>query len=145
MSGETESRPSGWSVDTLKEHFDQRFRDQEKAVAAAVAASDKATSVAMTAEQRAVAKAEASTEKRFESVNEFRQTLTDQAATFMPRAEANVVNQALADKIDILAAKLDKLEGRSSGVGWVGALIVGGVAVLGTIIIVANLLTGNSP
>lgn len=143
MSGETDEQPSGWSVDTLKQHFDQRFRDQEKAVDAAVQASDKATSVAMTAEQRAVAKAEASTEKRFESVNEFRQTLTDQATTFMPRAEAQVINQALAEKIDILAAKLDKIEGRSSGVGWVGALVAGGVAVLGTIIIIANLLTGS--
>jgi hypothetical protein len=143
MSGETDRHPSGWTVDTLKEHFDQRFRDQEKSVEAAVAASDKATSVAMTAEQRAVAKAEAASEKRFESVNEFRQTLTDQATTFMPRAEAHVTNNALAEKVDILAAKLDKLEGRSTGVGWVGALVAGGVAVLGTIIVIANLLTGS--
>ena len=143
MSGETEKAPSGWTTDTLKEYVDQRFRDGEKSVEAAVAASDKATSVAMTAEQRAVAKAEAASEKRFESVNEFRQTLTDQAATFMPRSEAQVLNQALAEKVDLQAARLDKLEGRSAGIGWTGALIVGGIGILGTIIIIANLLTSR--
>lgn len=125
MSGETERAPSGWTVDTLKQHFDQRFRDQEQAVAAAVTAASTATSVAMTAEQRAVAKAEAATEKRFTSVNEFRQTLSDQAATFMPRAEAENRAQANTDKIDGLTSRLDKLESRlAAQTGMLAAIAV---------------------
>jgi len=131
MSGETDRHPSGWTVDTLKEHVDQRFRDQEKSVEAAVAASDKATSVAMTAEQRAVAKAEAASEKRFESVNEFRQTLTDQAATFMPRKEAEQRAQANTDKIDTLTSRMDKLESRLAA----QTAMLGGLAILASIAI----------
>lgn len=132
MSGETERQPSGWTIDTFKEHVDQRFLDQQKAVDAALTAADRAT-----------AKAEVASEKRFDAVNEFRAQLSDQANTFMPRNEAQVALGALADKLDLQAARLDKLEGRSSGIGWVGALVAGGVAILGTIIILANFLTGS--
>ena len=49
------------------------LNSQEKAVAAALAAAD-----------RAVSKADFATEKRFDAVNEFRATLSDQAAHLMP-------------------------------------------------------------
>ena len=45
-------------------------------------------------------KAQASTEKRFESVNEFRAQLNDQAATFLPRSEYQVQHGAIVDKVD---------------------------------------------
>lgn len=54
---------------------EQRFQAQEKAVIAAMLSAD-----------RAVAKAEAASEKRFESVNEFRGTLSDQVRLFIPRS-----------------------------------------------------------
>lgn len=55
---------------------DQRFKAQEAAVAAALASAD-----------RAVTKADMATEKRFESVNEFRNQLKDQTGTFITRGE----------------------------------------------------------
>lgn len=71
---------------------------------------------------KAVQKAETATERRFESVNEFRAQLTDQAATFIPRAEAEQRIRQNAEKIDALAEVVDKLatridvrEGRSGG------------------------------
>lgn len=143
MSGETESRPSGWTIDTIKEYVDQRYIASDKAIAAALAAQKEAIAAALTAADKAGAKAETASEKRFDSVNEFRAQQADIIATFMPRTEAQVLINSIADKLDLQAARLDKLEGRSSGIGWVGALVVGGVAVLGTIIIVANLLTGG--
>ena len=54
----------------------QRFDAQEKAVAAALAAA-----------KEAVLKAEVSNDKRFESVNEFRNTLKDQQGTYVTRTE----------------------------------------------------------
>jgi hypothetical protein len=74
-----------WTVDILHQHlmaileerdkrYTQRFTDLETALRAALAASEKA-----------ISKAETATERRFESVNEFRQTLTDQAASFVTR------------------------------------------------------------
>lgn len=94
----------------------QRFDGQQQALTAALLAADTAVRAAQAAAEKAVAKAEAATEKRFESVNEFRQTLTDQAASFPSRVEL----QALADRVADLATRLDKTEGRSTGLnaGW---------------------------
>ena len=104
MSGETELRPSGWTTDTLKELMEQRFVDQDKAVQAALLAA-----------KEAVLKAEVASEKRFESVNEFRGQLSDQTATFMPRAEAEQRTTALAEKIADLTNRINKTEGATTG------------------------------
>jgi hypothetical protein len=56
----------------------------------------------MTANQtakEAVNKAETASEKRFDGVNEFRQTLADQQRTLMPRSEVDVIIKGLEDKI----------------------------------------------
>jgi len=146
----------GWTLDTLRAYADaaiehaqavssialaaaeklsnQRFEDQDKAVAAALAAQKEAVLAALNAADRAVSKAELAAERRFEGVNEFRGQLSDQAATFMSRAEALLQMQANADKIDVLATRMDRTEGRSSGLnaGWV--ILVGAVATLGVIV-----------
>lgn len=57
----------------------QRFEDSDKAVQAALQAAEKA-----------VGKAEIAQEKRNETTNEFRGQLADQAATLMPRREAEL-------------------------------------------------------
>ncbi len=77
---------------------EQRFQAQTGAINAALQAAEKA-----------VTKAENATEKRFDSVNEFRQTLTDQTKTF-----------ASLERVDALLQRLDRIEGRSSGLkdGW---------------------------
>ncbi len=64
-------------VNERDRQYGQRFDAQEKAVAAALAAA-----------KEAVVKAETAAEKRFDSVNEFRNTLKDQAGTFITRGEA---------------------------------------------------------
>jgi hypothetical protein len=89
---------SEWTVDTLKEHFEALLDQRDKQIALALSAAEKA-----------VTKAETATEKRFDSVNEFRQTLTDQNKTF-----------ASAERVDGLTQRLDKIEGRSGGLsdGW---------------------------
>lgn len=83
---------------TLREYVDTRFEAVEKAVT----------------------KAEVATEKRFDGVNEFRQTLTDQNKTF-----------ASAERVDGLAQRLDKIEGRSGGLsdGWRWMLLLIGIVI----------------
>jgi cobalamin biosynthesis Mg chelatase CobN len=107
---------------TQKDMSDQRFADQaiatatafaanekaivaafvanEKLVTAAFNANEKATSAALAAAKEAVAKAEAASEKRFESVNEFRGQLKDQAASFVTRDEYSAKHDSLSDKLD---------------------------------------------
>lgn len=84
---------------TLREHVMALLAEMDRRFEAAIAAQDKAVQIAMIASEKAVVKAEIAAEKRFESVNEFRGQLSDQAATFMPRAEAEQRLGSLAEKI----------------------------------------------
>ncbi len=137
---------NGWTLETLKEHYDSRFDAQEKAVMAALAAAEKA-----------VIKAETAAERRFESVNEFRGQLTDQAATFMPRLEAEQRIGQLAEKVEGLikanaatftsmGTRLDLAQGRSSGLaaGW-GFLVAGIGALVGLALLALAIANGAHP
>ncbi len=120
MSGGTEV--SGWTVDTLREFImkiqadqvkllDERFATQTKAVDAAFAAAEKAVQMALESAEKSVAKAEISVERRFESVNEFRAQLSDQAGTFLSRNEYSTAHQALIDKVEVNARNInDRLD-----------------------------------
>jgi len=107
-------------------------------VQAALVAQEKAVAAALAAADRAVSKAELAAGARFDSVNEFRAALTDQTATFIPRAECEQRIATNAEKIDVLAARLDKQEGRSGGLnaGWaiVGSVVLVVSAVITTYI-----------
>jgi hypothetical protein len=97
--------------------YQQRFEAQTSAINAALQAA-----------KEAVTKAEIATEKRFAGVNEFRQTLSDQASTFVNRAEFTALKE-----------RMDRNEGRSSGAGTVlQALPV----ILGVVIAAAGLVVG---
>jgi hypothetical protein len=108
----------GWTLKTiyayftkvirdLRDYLDKRFNDNDKAVQAALVSQEKAVGAALSTAKEAVTKAEAATEKRFESVNEFRAQLADQTATLMPRAEYVVQHQALADKFEVSAIAIN--------------------------------------
>jgi hypothetical protein len=116
---------------TLREHIErllvemdlrhqQRFDAQQQALTAALLSAEKAVQTAMAASEKAVAKAENATERRFESVNEFRKTLADQTASFLTRLEYDSAHTALVDKISDLATRMERSEGRGSGldIGW---------------------------
>lgn len=113
MGSEDQKFTNGWTLKTIFAHFakvitdlrnylDQRFSDNDKAVQTALVAQEKAVTAALQASKEAVLKAEIATEKRFDSVNEFRAQLADQSATLMPRSEFQVQHAALNDKIDTL-------------------------------------------
>lgn len=116
----------------IDRRYEQRFSAQEAAVLAALVSANAATN-----------KAEAATDRRFESVNEFRQALTDQTATFITRAEAEARIGANAEKIADLFDRVNLMGGRQAGstdtrsflIASVGVLI--GLAAVATSIIVA--------
>jgi Flp pilus assembly protein TadB len=91
-------------------------------------AMDEKTSLALTSSEKAVTKAETATEKRFDSVNEFRSTLSDQANTFLPKGESNEKFKAYDDRLKSLEARLNRSEGVGSGLkamwGYVLAAIM---------------------
>jgi len=123
---------SSWAVDTLHKYTVQRiddlvmllderhqsqvkaaevaFASQQAAMKAAFDAADKAVQAALTAVKEASDKAEEASNKRFESVNEFRAQLADQAATLLSRTEYSSLHKALEDKVGALADRVVQLE-----------------------------------
>ena len=126
MSGETEASVSGWTTDTLREHLGQRIDALDRALSRRMDDADKAIQAALVSAEKAVVKAETASEKRFEGVNEFRKALSDQTATFIPRAEYETALASLAARVvanaDRVAAlelrltsRLDRGEGSDAG------------------------------
>lgn len=95
--------------------YQQRYDAQQKALEAALLAAEKAVQAALVAAEKAVTKAELAAERRFESVNEFRGQLADQATLFMPRAEYESAHTALEDKLNSAAARVDRMEAVRQG------------------------------
>lgn len=99
------------------------------------------------ASERAIFKAEAATEKRFESVNAFRAQLAAQTSSFLPREVAESQFEAMNKRLGVLEAANRFDEGRQKGVGMSAGVLVaalGAVATIITIVIVlANVLTGK--
>lgn len=96
------------------------FLAQQTAMKTALEAAEKAVQAALAAQERAVLKAELASDKRFESVNEFRKTLADQQVTFMPKAEASVVTSSQNTKIQDLKDEVSRLVNERVGIkgGW---------------------------
>jgi multidrug efflux pump subunit AcrA (membrane-fusion protein) len=142
----------GWTLETLYEHFtaltaeqdlrhQQRYDAQIKALDAALLAAEKAVDAALKAAEKAVTKAEIAAEKRFESVNEFRGTLADQAAQLMSRTEVTALLAAvdarlaaMSEKIDANTLRVEKMASAGGGMkeGW--QLLVGAVALIATVV-----------
>jgi hypothetical protein len=91
-------------LDGLKELMDERDRRYEERFKA----MDEKTGLALTSSEKAVTKAETATEKRFDSVNEFRDTLRDQAALLMPRPETQALFKAYEEKIENIKTTFQK-------------------------------------
>ena len=81
------------NIRTLMDERDRRYEDRFTAM-------DEKTGLALTSSKEAVTKAEIATEKRFDSVNEFRNTLKDQAATLLSRSEAEARFKGQDEKLD---------------------------------------------
>jgi hypothetical protein len=107
---------------TLREYVDVRFEAQQKAVESALAAAD-----------RAVQKAEVASDKRFDSVNEFRNTLSDQTRTLIPRTEAEQQFKDVGEKLANLTTRLNAIEDRGRGASDSWLILIAVIGVIGTI------------
>lgn len=144
--------------------LDERYATQTKALEAAFASAEKAVTAALSAAETAVQKAEMAADKRFESVNEFRGQLADQAARFMTRDEALSRHDRTQEQIKDMSERhsselavlrdihgkdvtginkrLDLKQGSSSGMERFWGYIVGAIGLAGAI--VALILSFNN-
>jgi hypothetical protein len=145
MSGETEHEVSGWTVDTLHAHLDMQFRDLVRMLDERFRSQQEMVSTALKSAEKAVVKAESASEKRFDAVNEFRQQLGDQAATFASRTEVEVKIEAIVERLEAEAKRtnerlgeinkrLDLTQGKSSGLNAGLLYLFSGIAAIGTVV-----------
>lgn len=122
---------------TLRDHLTMLLVATQDKNEVRFVAMEKATVAALAAAQRAVEKAEIAVEKRLEGMNEFRGTLSDQASMLMPRAEAENRLTTLSERVAALSSRIDRGEGKGSGLsaGW--GYLVGAVGLLGSVLSVA--------
>lgn len=115
---------------------------QAEKVALALSASEKAIAKAEASTQKAIDKTADDIKTRFDSVNEFRGQLSDQAATFIPRKEAeqridsvlervetlrqavNTDDQKLDERLKVLERGSSNLQGRLWALGTAIAAVV---------------------
>lgn len=88
---------SEWTVNTLKEHFTALFHSY-----------DAQYEERFNSQQDAIRKAESAIDRRLEGVNEFRQTLSDQQGTYIPRLEALALIKSIEEKIEVQRVLHDK-------------------------------------
>lgn len=113
---------SSWTVDTLHEHL-----------VALAAESDRRHEQRFIGQERALALAVAGVNERLGGMNEFRAALSDQAATFVTRAELKTMQTT----IEALTSRLDRQEGSSKGMTAAWGILLGAVGLLGAIITIA--------
>ena len=126
---------------------DELERARHASAEARIAGVQREVALVHEASERAIAKAEAATEKRFASVNEFRAQLASQTSSFLPREVAESQFEAMNKSLGVLEAANRYDEGRQKGVGMSAGVLVaalGAVATIITIIIVlANVVTAK--
>lgn len=141
---ESLSRHMQQIIDERDRQYAQRFAAQQDAVEAALASQKELSAQALAAAKEAVDKAEGAANDRFNSVNEFRSTLSDQASNFVNKSTAEARFNALEEKVnsvyDRLNASQNKVEGSANAWGGIitvisvliaaGGLVVAFVAIL---------------
>ncbi len=108
--------PGGrWTPELLFIHFNALHGLDKEKVEAALASADKAVQAALAAAEKAVLKAESAADRRFDSVNELRGMVQDILSTTMPRGEAESRIAQGAEKVDVLASRMDRMEASVAG------------------------------
>jgi hypothetical protein len=122
-------------------HYEMRIHALEVLIEAKLAAlrtiidlHEAKSASLLTLSDRAISKAEIATEKRFESVNEFRQTLSDQTKSFITKAEFEALRDTAGNRIADMSSRLDKIEGKAVGLnaGWI--YLLGGLSAVGAVV-----------
>jgi len=136
--------PHGWTLDTLEKHLTEKINSLDRFCTASFAQSKERVDMALAASDKAITKAEQTTEKRFEGVNEFRSALSDQSSLMLTRTEYQAQQQTINERVSMLTDAVTKIDSRMVGkheaLGGTGVMIVGTAVVISALISIASLL-----
>lgn len=124
--------PHGWTLDTLEFHLSARIAEYEERNKERLAAMRENINLALASADKAIAKAELATDRRFDSVNEFRATLSDQATQFLSRDEYASRHETIVAAEQAVESRLARIEnrteGKKEGLSSLGSLLFGAIA-----------------
>lgn len=113
-----------WDIESLKQHYDQRFSDSDKAVQAALVAQEKAVAAALAATKEAISKAETAAERRFELLNELRTGVAT-------KEQFTAIEKEIASLSDRVTRSEGSKQGSELTVGKIIAIVGISITVLG--------------
>jgi hypothetical protein len=128
--------------------LDQLRSSDQLATTTALTAAEKAVAAALAASDKAVDKSEVAQKGVNEGQNEFRGTLRDQAATFMPRAETESLVRELRSAIETQDHEIQALQNansRTQGVIAVARFVGFGGLLTGLGALVYSIVSGPRP
>lgn len=159
------SADDDWTFATQHEYFQMQIEALTLLLTERDVALNKAFDAALHAAETAVTKSEAAANKRFDSVNEFRAQLDDQAKTFLPRQEYTVQHEALIDlhnsdhkaatelhvqdtvrihdRLDDLTNRQNLAAGTTAGMKQLYGFLVGAAGMIIAAIVAANAIFGG--
>jgi hypothetical protein len=121
----------------LRQHIDQQVMQIQQALDAARREFD----ITHESSERAIQKAEAAADKRFDSINKFREQLDSQAKDFMPRELATAQFDEFRKQITELQRKESSKTGQSMGNERAIGLLIGvSTLLLGITVVLVNIL-----
>jgi len=129
--------------DTIKEQVKENDSHLKEFLCDKISTVKESISIAMSAADKATAKAETAMDKRLEGMNEFRNQMGDQQRTFLPRAEYNLGHTNVTDKMDNLEKRLDAIDNKKTGGNIVWAFVISGISFIGMVIGIIYVFTGR--
>lgn len=103
------------SINKLADLMEIRFTDAKATSQSTLSSMQREFALVNEASEKAIQKAEVASEKRFDSVNEFRAQLADQGQTFMPREVADAINNEQSKRIEALELRIASGRARDDG------------------------------
>lgn len=132
----------GWTLATLKKHFDDLRNADKEAITTALSAAEKAVAAAMAASEKAILKAETAADKRAEASNEIRAAMVDQQKFFSNKDQTDLQFSNIVHRVESLEQEIAAGKNRAAGIvqlwGMIGAVIGAVVLILGIIFVVVR-------
>lgn len=117
-----------------KKYLEAQIEALKQAFMAQMGAQRDASVSALAAANLAVSKQEVTTEKRFESVDVFRNALFEQLKQFVIKSENDFRFLAMNDKVETLTKSMDETRGRGAGRNDAWVYSIGALAALGAVV-----------
>lgn len=98
-----------WTLESLRVHLQRQLDQMDQHNLERFQAQQRAVDLAINSAREATSKAERATELRFNSVNEFRETLADQVTQFVTRAQFEEAQRGIAESRQTLVDRLERI------------------------------------